>query len=231
MPAWTPFAGWMAFRYLDVAGGPTQSFAIGYKITDDSGEAWSARFARFKAGDKGAFVGGASLMRGAVPALVANLDLEAGKTVFVSALSSGERTASHDGRMHVIARRCAEDLGARFELAALTKQAHRPIHNFYGAAERDAELDKAAYVAVSLRAKNVLVFDDLITRGGTLSKITQAILATNPGATVYGVALAKTERRSWDPNVSNGHVTPRWSALWAQGEQRYQEKLRAGAKP
>jgi len=37
----------------------------------------------------------------------------------------------------------------------------------------------------------------MITRGSTLSRIAAAIKAANPCVKVYGVALAKTERRSY----------------------------------
>ena len=41
---------------------------------------------------------------------------------------------------------------------------------------------------------DVVVFDDFITRGDTLSHVARAIQSTNPQVTVYGVGLAKTER-------------------------------------
>ncbi len=107
---------------------------------------------------------------------------------------------------------------------AITKQAHRPIHGIYNAADRQAVLDEAEYEGANIDADSILVFDDFITRGDTLSHIAQAILGSNPDATVYGVALGKTERHSWDPNVSNAHVPQEWDTLWERGEQRYQER-------
>ena len=111
---------------------------------------------------------------------------------------------------------------------AITKQAHRPIHGIYDAARRQAVLDEAEYKAGNIDADNILVFDDFITRGDTLSHIAQAILESNPGATVYGVALGKAERRAYhrrfNLEISNDHVPEEWDALWKQGEQRYQER-------
>jgi orotate phosphoribosyltransferase len=55
------------------------------------------------------------------------------------------------------------------------------------------------YAASKVKEKNVFVIDDLITRGSTLSRIAAAIKAANLGTKVYGIALAKTDRRSfWD---------------------------------
>jgi predicted amidophosphoribosyltransferase len=126
--------------------------------------------------------------------------------------------------MAVLTRRCAEDVGVGFELNAVSKQPHKPIHDIYTAADREAELDKAAYAATKLSARTIFIFDDLITRGSTQSRVANAIQATNPGVQVYGVALAKTDRRSFWPNLSNDSVAKKWDELWQQGEQRYRER-------
>jgi hypoxanthine-guanine phosphoribosyltransferase len=110
----------------------------------------------------------------------------------------------------------------------LSKQAHKPIHGIFNAAERDAELDKAAYVASKLKAKNVFVVDDLVTRGSTLSRIATAIKASNAGVNVYGVALGKTDRRSFWGNLDNNHVAKAWDDRWQQGEKAYQDHKAKG---
>jgi len=197
MSGWQPFADWMRFQDLDGAEGRLAgAFTIGYKITDDTGEHWTSRFVRFKAKERSAIWGGYRLLWEAVPPLIGALGLNPAKTVFVAALSSGETQASADGVIPKIAQKCAEKIGARFELGALSKQVHSPIHGIYGASARNAELDKAAYTAQPVRAHTIVVFDDFITRGATLSRIAQAFSAVNEGGLIYGVALAKTERRS-----------------------------------
>ena len=105
-----------------------------------------------------------------------------------------------------------------------------PIHDIYNAAERDAELDKAAYAAKALNVRNVFVFDDFITRGSTQSRIAQAIQTSTPHARVYAVALAKTDRRSYWGALSNDHVPVKWDELWQRGEARYRER-KAGGTP
>ncbi len=224
MPQWVGFHGWMAFPYLDVNDGLTRSFTIGYRITDNNTEYWTARFNRFKAKNRGAVVGAVTMMEEAVPQLVVGLNLNVSRTIFVPALSSGETVASEKGVLPVLARRCAKAAGADFMHDAITKQAHRPIHGISNAADRRTVLDEAKYEAGNIDARNILVFDDFITRGDTLSHIAQAILKSNAGARVYGVALGKAERRSWDPNVSNAHIPQQWDSLWEQGERRYQER-------
>jgi Taurine catabolism dioxygenase TauD, TfdA family len=150
----------MHFRYLDGGPGLEGAFTIGYRITDDAGELWTSRFNRFKAKNMEAFAGGLKMMREGMPGLVTALGIDPDKTVFVAALGSGETQARSDGQIPVLTRGCAEAVGAKFELNALSKQVHKPIHEIFNAAEREAELEKAAYTAGKLPADNVFIFDD-----------------------------------------------------------------------
>jgi len=214
----------MAFPYLDANTGLTRSYTIGYRITDDTADYWTTRFNRFKAKNRGAIAGGVAMMERAVPQLVKKLGLNVSRTTFVPALSSHETVASKEGLLADLARRCAEATGADVKYDAITKQAHRPLHNTYNASARQAVLDEAKFKATKIDAKYVLVFDDFITRGDTLSHIAQSILKVNTGAKVYGVALGKTERLRWNPNVSNAHVIQEWDDFWKQGERRYKKR-------
>jgi hypothetical protein len=224
VPGWTGVADWMAFDHLDGGVGVERAFTIAYKMTDNNGELWSNRFERFKFKNKEAFFGGLFMMRAGIPPLLAALNIDPDNVVFVPALSSGETQAQADGQVSVVARRCAEAAGAGFELNALSKQRHEPIHGIYTAGGRDAELDKAAYVAGKIDRKVVFVVDDFITRGSTLARIAQAIQASNAKAQVYGVALGKTERQSFWPGLSNNHVAEKWDELWEKGERKYRER-------
>jgi len=218
----------MAFPYLTRSTGITRAFALGYRITDNSGEPWTQRFNRFKENDVSALYGGADLLRGAVPDLVKALGLNVSATAFVTALASGETTANKDRALPRITQACAEIVGAQFILDALSKKVHGKIHNFYTEAQRDAELEKADYKSTKIGKTNILVFDDFITRGATQSKIAQAILAENPNRRVYAVALCKAERQAFCPNPQNDHIPVKWNDLWEKGEQRYRERAKKG---
>jgi hypothetical protein len=218
----------MAFSYLTRCAGITRSFALGYRVTDNSGERWTQRFNRFKENDTSALCGGADLLRGAVPELVKELRLNVSSTAFVTALASGETAANKDRPMVIITRSCAEIVGAEFILNALSKNTHGKIHNFYTEAQRDAELEKADYKSKKIGKTNILVFDDFITRGATQSKIAQAIQSANPNSRVYAVALCKAERRAFCPNPQNEHIPEKWNDLWEKGEQRYRERAPGG---
>lgn len=219
MVYWTPVAGWMGFPYLTCSQGLTHSYTLTYKLTDKTSEAWTSRLIRFKNKDRAAYYGGARLLYAAVPDLIAAIGVDAAKTVFVPALSSGETTADPARSIPYITAQCANSMGIQSDIGALTKNAHKKIHNFYKADQRDEELEKAEYRAKKLDAEHIFVFDDFVTRGATLSKIAVAILEDNPKSKVYGVALAKAERVEWCPNPENDHVPEKWDTIWLNGEQ------------
>ena len=224
MPHWNPFHGWMAFDDLDEDVGLTQAFTIGYRFTDDRGDEWTRRFNGFKAKQRGALRGGAVLMGSAVPGLLGGLGFDAARTAFVPALSSGETVASEDGVLCRLTRYCAQVAQARFVGDAITKKEHERLHKFFNADRRREILDDADFRSGRIEADNILVFDDFITRGNTLSHIAQALLASNQRVRIYGVALAKTERLSYHRErfgreLSNDHVPQRWERTWREGER------------
>ena len=223
MPHWNAFHGWMGFDYLDENVGLTQAFTIGYRFTDDGGDDWTRRFNGFKAKQRGALRGGAAVMGCAAPGLLRGLGLNAARTVFVPALSSGETVASENGVMWLLTRYCAELAQAGCVRDAITKKEHARLHHFFDADKRREILDDADFRSGRIEADNILVFDDFITRGSTLSHIARALLASNPGVRIYGVALAKTERlrfhrERFDRELSNDHVPQRWERTWREGE-------------
>jgi len=219
MITWMARNGWMGFPRLSVNSGLGGTFTLAYKLTDNPTETWTSRFIRFKVGQPQASVGGARLFYEAFPALFDSFGLRGRDCVFVSALSSTETVADRGRLIPHIAIELADLVGAHEAVGSISKQRHGKIHNLYRADARDAELDKAQYVSQRLPARNVFVLDDFVTRGGTLSKVAEAVHAANPGSAVYGVALAKTERVAWCSNPTNSHVPERWGKVWTDGEK------------
>ena len=218
MVHWYEFHGWMAFDELDEGIGLTRAFTIGYRMTDNPSDPWTQRFNAFKAKETPALLGASSVMRDAVPELVRGLELDSSRTVFVPALSSGESVSSKDGALWGVARVCALRTGARFVGDAITKKPHEPMHLHSDAERRREILRNAEYKAERIDAENVLVFDDFITAGGTMSNIALAILRANREARVYAAALAKTERRGamrkQGFEISNDHVPEHFETVW-----------------
>ena len=224
MAEWDYFHGWMGFRWLDEDEGLARAFTIGYRFTDDRNEAWTSRFNRFKRKSPPALYGGLELLQAAVPPLVRGLGLDVSRTVFLPALASAETTAAEKGVLPVVTRECARAAGATFVRDAIRKKAHQPLHLYSRANKRREILDGADYRSAPIEAASVLVFDDFITRGDTLSHVARAILGANPGVTVYGVGLAKTERRGFwkgqGVEISNDHVPEIWTRAWESGKAR-----------
>lgn len=219
MIPWNAKNDWMEFPRLSVFTGLARTYALAYRLTDKPTEKWTSRFNRFKNKEPKASFGGARLFYTAFPPLFDSFGLRGQDCVFVSALSSSEIRADPDRQIPYIAAQLADLVGAREAIDALSKQRHNKIHNIYRADARDAELERACYASKRLPARNVFVFDDFVTRGGTLSRVAQAVHAANPGSTVYGVALAKTERIAYCYNPENDHVPARWAKVWTDGEK------------
>lgn len=222
---------WMELS-LDVNIGLVSSFAIAYRFTDDydAQDQWTNRFKRFKQKEKSAIYGAANLMKTAAPILVNYLGLDKSKTVFIPALSSSETVASEKGLLSIMARGCAKVANVGFVRDAITKEAHNPLHSSGNKDERRKILDEANYKSVRIEAENILIFDDFITRGETLSHIARAIHEANSGIRVYGVCLGKNERRSYlrqyGIEISNDRIPEKWNDLWKQGEKQYRRGQR-----
>ena len=222
MPSWSEFHGWMAFDELSEDDGVTRAFTIGYRLTDDRDDPWTARFNAFKGKEPTALRGGAAMMRDAVPCLVGGLGdigLDTSKTVFVPALSSGETVASPRSVLWRLTQFCANRAAVGFAGDRVTKKAHERLHMHTDAASRRAILAAADFRSEEIHADNVLILDDFITSGNTMSHLAGAILKRNPGLRIFAVALGKTERRRYwqerfDVELSNEHVPPRWERSW-----------------
>lgn len=223
MLEWSEFHGWMAFDRLSEDVGVTRAFTVGYRLTDDPGDRWTARFNAFKDKQGAALRGGAAMLRDAVPSLVdglaEDLGLDTSKTVFVPALSSSETVASPSSVLWRLAQFCASCSGVEFAGERITKKAHEKLHGHGDASKRRAILAAADFRSEEIHADNVLILDDFITRGSTMSHLARAILKRNPGLRVFAVALGKTERRSYcrekfGVEISNEHVPPRWERSW-----------------
>lgn len=218
MFGWSAFHGWMSFDKLDEGDGLTRAFTIGYRLTDDRDDPWTARFNAFKDKERTALRGAAAMMRDAVPVLVRGLGLEISKTVFIPALSSGETVASPSGVLWRLTQHCAKYAAVEFSGDRITKKAHEKLHTYSDATRRRAVLAAADFRSKEVHAENVLILDDFITRGTTMSHIAGAILKRNRGLRIFAVALGKTERRSYwrgfGKEISNEHVSPQWGRSW-----------------
>lgn len=232
MPSWDNVAGLMCFKRLDGARDLEAAFTLAYRVTDNDTDVWTRRLNKFKGKDKEAVAGAITTLGTALPDLFSALRLDPSRTLFVPALSSGEQTASEGGLLPVVARVLSRKIKASSDHTILKKKAHTSIHNLRSAAEREAELDKAEYVALKACGPIVVIVDDFITRGSTMQRISDAIKKHDSRTAIYGLALGKTDRISWLSGLKNGvandFVPEKWNEEWKNGVQLYRERMGGG---
>ena len=211
---------WMRFYRLDECSGLTASFTIAYRFTDNKDEEWTRRFNQLKNGYRHAVDGATRLLTGALRDLVQRLDIRPEETAIVPCLGATETSASPTGTVSSMARSCAVRSGIHFIDGAVTKQPHSPLSSLRSADERRQTVAGAHYSAARLDVRHVIILDDFITRGDTLSAVAVAIRRTSDVDSIYGVALGKNENagylgRNYGLNeVSNSHVSPDWLTQW-----------------
>lgn len=216
-----PFKGLLRFDDLMYKDGLAAAFTLGYRFEDAPDDPWTARFTAFKFDDDPAAVLGATkLMPVAARVLVNELALDKDRTAFIPAIRSGETSAQVDGELANIARGCAAANGCGYLPDVLSKSPHLPT----GRGRLDPEfrvllVEDANYRAGVVDADAVIIVDDIIATGKTLSLAATALVSTNPQVVVYGFAVAKAawsdQIRLWHgENVSNDHVSDDWADLW-----------------
>ena len=220
---WETFHGWLRLDELPEGDELTMAFAIGYRFTDQPGELWTERFNRFKRGEIKALRGGALVMGEACQGLLTGLSLDASRTVFIPALSSSETVSRSSGVLWKLAAYCARRAHVRFVGDGVRKKAHEQLHRHFDSETRKAILDEADFRAGRIEGENIVIFDDFITRGTTMSHIGVAIAESNPGARIYGVALGNNQRVQYVEEVlwldiGNEHIPDGWDRLWKEGE-------------
>ncbi|MCY3714585.1 MAG: phosphoribosyltransferase [Gemmatimonadetes bacterium] len=214
------FHNLLRYDTLTFDDGLAAAFTVGYRLEDRPEDPWTDRFTRFKFDPDDATTDGAArLMAHVARILIRSLGLVPGRTVFAPALRSTEKVADTDGVIALLAARCAGDCG--YQPGLLSKETHLST----GRGGLDPEfrkllLEDAAYTAAFVDADTVIIVDDFIATGKTLSLASTAIRERNPDTTVYGLALAKPEWHSmmlswYDVDVSNDHIPSQWSSIWS----------------
>lgn len=232
MSYFTPFNGWMAFERLDYSPELDHAFTLAFKMTDDWNEPWTSRFNRFKAGDDKALYGAGAVFKAAMPELLKAMGGKPSDIAIVPALGSADKAAGPDRHITRLAAAIGKEFGLTFDRTSVTKDPHPSLHEL-PPSDRIPTLMKANYAAKPINSKTVLILDDFITQGATLSFTATALKKANPKLAVFGVALGKTERRAyWEGRgapISNDHVPGNWDDHWVKGEQRYLDNQKKGA--
>lgn len=220
----TLFNGWLKYDVLDApCPDLSASFALGYRFTGEvENDTWSSRFngVKFYTEDKRYSEAAVAIMNLALRSLLSKLRLAPEDVLFTAVLSSNQISGRQGNVMQRIAVATSQSLGSRFDGLVLTKQPHAQLRNSPGAQARREIVERAGYKAGRVDSRSVFVFDDFITTGTTLGAIATAIRRANPKVSVYGVALAKTERRNFAGGLTNRHIPAAWSQAWENNFRR-----------
>lgn len=217
---WRQDQEWMRFFRLDECADLNASFTIAYRFTDLRNEKWTARFNNLKNGESRAIDCASKLMATSLSNLVSTLNINPWDTAIIPCLTSREASASPNGTLSRIARRCAEQAGLQFVDNALNKERHPSLSTARSADERRSIVAYANYRAASIDAHDIIILDDFITRGDTMSAVAHAVRRRNAHVNdVYGVAFGKNEKteywhRKEGLKITNKHAPEYWLTQW-----------------
>lgn len=219
---WVNRNGWMYFVRLDGMHTLNGVYTVAWRFTDSDQELWTHRINRFKWEEERALKGTHAMLTEALPALLKCLKLSPAETGMTVALSSGDTAVAPEKPLPRVAQGVCATMKLRWLPKLLRKEAHRPLHRLRSADSRDGEV-AGKYTAKRVDGlRNIFIFDDIVTRGSTLSEIARSILKSNPSTRVFAFALGKSERSGFAASrgvtIDNAHVPKRWDDLWTAGE-------------
>ena len=217
--------GWLRYNELDApCRDLSGAFALGYRFIGEVGnDVWSNRFNGVKFasdGDTRYFNAAVALMRVALDALFRESKLRRRHVMLVPALGSSQTSGRQGNTMQRIATIMGKSLNVSVDTMVLTKKVHEPLHIGHSSSARREIVKYAGYRAEKIVSRYVFILDDYITTGTTLGAIATAIRNKNPNVLVYGVALAKNERRSFSGDLTNDHISKQWNRVWQEAFRR-----------
>jgi hypothetical protein len=203
----------LRFSNLDAEGSPTV-LVLGYRITDDDKEPWSARFNAFKNKLAPSVRAGARTLARAIKTIKVG---DGGRIVVVGAISSGDTNLAMDAPVRLLGAELAAVKEWEWRPDLLTKRPHRSLHRSGARAQGRREIVSGVYTAVAVggKAGTFLVVDDFVTRGDTTADIARALREANPGWGVLAVALAKNEGTNYIPaGFENTRIPASLQQVW-----------------
>jgi len=196
-------------------------YCLGYRIGKSEDDPWTVRINSFKNENTSDVRGAVKTLKHAAPSLLKRIGISPETTIVIPVLGSRETRACSKSKVSRLAKSIADGVNAKFELNCLSKNQHESLHLQKGKAARDSALAKANYKASKLdkRLQNVLIIDDIVTRGATMSAVAEAIYHANSSVTIYGFALGRHIRWDWlrvPFREANSKIPPELARIWDQ---------------
>lgn len=196
-------------------------YCLGYRIGKSENDQWTVRINRFKKGEEHNVRKALKALRYAAPSLFRCIGISPETTVVIPVLGSQETRASSKSKVSRLSKSIADGVNAKFELSCLSKNQHESLHKQTDQYARDRALAKADYKASKLdkRFHNVLIIDDIVTRGATMSAVAKAIKDANPSVKIYGFVLGRHQRKEWLSvpfEKANAGIPSKLARVWDQ---------------
>lgn len=191
-------------------------FCLGYRIGWSTDDFWTVRINEFKEHNPQAVKKAAATVRVAAPSLFQRINIDPQDTIIIPVLGSQETSGTANSKNSILANAIASGAGTKFVFNCLQKNKHQPLHLQPNAHARDQALNNANYRASRLSCKNVVIVDDIITRGATMSEIANAIHKSNPGTQIFGFALGRHVRQEHRPAQANTNIPQELAEIWDQ---------------
>ncbi|MCY3999956.1 MAG: phosphoribosyltransferase [Bacteroidetes bacterium] len=214
---WWLSLGDIQFKYPCLNG----VYCLGYRIGTSEDDEWTIRINNFKTGRNHHVQKAVKTLHYAAISLFERIGINPESTIVIPVLESAETSASSRSKVSRLAKSIADGASAKVELGCLTKNQHESLHSQVGKDARDAALAKAHYKAKKLEDgfENVLIVDDIVTRGKTMSAVAEAINDANPSMSIYGFALGRHQRKEWlrvPFRKANSKIPPELARIWDQ---------------
>ena len=182
---------------------------------------WTVRFNDFKQNRGQSVYKAEAVVRAAARSLFRRFDIDPEDTAVVPALRSSETRANANSHNSRLARALAEGAGAHCQVHCLSKNRHEKLHFQPTQGLRDFALAAANYRAGWVGKKNVIIVDDIVTRGATMAAIAGAIVSLNPNILILGFALGRHQRREWlsEPfDEANSKIPKILAEIWDRAD-------------
>jgi hypothetical protein len=190
-------------------------YTLAWRLTDEKSEPWTHRINEFKARSADAVAGACDIL----PMALKSMNYDTAPTIVTAAIPSAESSLPADSPLSELGAVVAHTLGSLWMPELLSKKPHQSLHLQQSATSRQAEVE-GKYSARALKgAPFVMILDDMVTRGSTMSDAARAIVSTTPAtAKVCGLALGRTTTRRYSQehgyDVNNDHLPQSWIQRW-----------------
>ena len=190
-------------------------------LNDNPDHFWYHRLIDFKRGSPVALEGAKKMMSQAVPYLLEKWDINDRSVGMLIAMGHDETRVMLGKPLPILAKHICENLpNIHWYPDLLEKDVHEKSTGQSGARKDQVVSGKYRCKKLPPDITSVIVMDDLVTRGATLSEIARAVRCQNQSVNIHPIALGKNERRGFlldDQDADNKHLNglfPNINQIW-----------------